>query len=61
MNQVVKVLMKVGQYVYRNSVWLIPIIETTFQTVKKYLKRKKNDRRIEEQNQSSVSETRQDC
>lgn len=61
MNQVVKVLMKVGQYVYRNSVWLIPIIETTFQTVKKLIKRKKNDRRIEEQNQSSVSETRQDC
>lgn len=57
MNQVVKVLMKVGQYVYRNSVWLIPIIETTFQTVKKLIKRKKNDRRIEEQNQSSVSET----
>lgn len=57
MNQVVKVFMQVGKYVYRNSVWLIPIIETTFQTVKKYLKRKKNDRRIEEQNQSSVSET----
>lgn len=57
MNQVVRALMKVGQYVYRNSVWLIPIIETTFQAVKKYLKRKKNDRRIEEQNQSSVSET----
>lgn len=61
MNQVVKVLMQVGKYVYRNSVWLIPIIETTFQTVKKLIKRKKNDRRIEEQNQSSVSETRQDC
>lgn len=57
MNQALRILAKLGEYVYRNSLWLIPIIETTIRTVKNLIKRKKNDRRIEEQNQSSVSET----
>lgn len=52
MGGLLKILTKIGEYVYRNSVWLIPVIETAYRTVKKYIvRRKKDDRTVETQNQ----------
>ena len=56
MNQVLKVLSKIGEYVYRNSVWLIPLVETTYKAVKKIIKRKKEERTNERENQESGRE-----
>lgn len=48
MNAILRILTKVGEYIYRNSVWLIPVVETAYRTVKKYIiRRKKDDRRTE--------------
>jgi len=60
MNQVLRILSKVGEYVYKNSIWLIPIIDTTIQAVKKLIKRKQNDRRIESENQDGGGEVGSD-
>lgn len=54
MNAVWKILIKVGEYIYRNSVWLIPAVETVYKTVKKIIRRKKNERTIESENQSGI-------
>jgi hypothetical protein len=43
MNQVLRLLAKVGVYVYRNSIWLIPVIETTYRQIVKIIKRKKDE------------------
>ena len=51
MNAVWKILIKVGEYIYRNSVWMIPVVETVYKSVKKIIRRKKNERTIENQNQ----------
>lgn len=56
MNQVLRILSKVGEYIYRNSIWLIPVVDTTIQAVKKLIKRKQNDRRIESENQDGGGE-----
>lgn len=53
MNGVLKILTKIGEYIYRNSVWLIPVLETAYRTIKKYfIRRKKDDRRVETENQN---------
>jgi hypothetical protein len=54
MGGVLKILLKVGQYVYRNSIWIFPLVETAYQQIKKLIKRKKNDRNIESINQDSI-------
>ena len=45
MNNVIKILAKVGEYIYRNSVWLIPIAETVIKQVQKMIRRKKDERK----------------
>lgn len=52
MKGVIDILLKVGQYVYKNSVWLIPAIETVYRTVKRIIKRNKDDRGIKKQDQA---------
>jgi hypothetical protein len=49
-------LAKIGEYVYRNSVWLIPVIETTYKAVKKLIKRKKDERTTERENKEGSGE-----
>lgn len=56
MNAVLKILTKIGEYIYRNSMWLIPVIETTYKTIKKLIRRKKNERTTESENQNSSGE-----
>ena len=56
MGNVLKILAKIGEYVYRNSVWLIPVIETTYKAVKKLIKRKKDERTTERENKEGSGE-----
>lgn len=41
MKSVIDILTKVGQYVYKNSIWLIPIAETVINSITKLIRRKK--------------------
>lgn len=56
MGNILKILAKIGEYVYRNSVWLIPVIETTYKAVKKLIKRKKDERTTERENKEGSGE-----
>jgi uncharacterized protein YktA (UPF0223 family) len=56
MNQVLRVLSKIGEYIYRNSVWLVPLVETTYKAMRKIIKRKKDERTTENKNQESSGE-----
>lgn len=56
MGNVWKIVAKIGEYVYRNSVWLIPVIETTYKAVIKLIKRKKDERTTERKNKEGSGE-----
>jgi hypothetical protein len=56
MNQVLRVLSKIGEYIYRNSVWLVPLVETTYKAVRKIIKRKKDERTTENKDQGGSGE-----
>lgn len=53
MNNVIKILLKIGQYVYRNSIWIFPLVETTYKQLKKIIKQRKDERRTNIENQES--------
>lgn len=56
MKSVIDILTKVGQYVYKNSIWLIPIAETVINSITKLIRRKKNERITESEGQSGGGE-----
>jgi len=56
MKSVINILTKVGQYVYKNSMWLIPIAETVINLITKLIRRKKNERITESEDQSGGGE-----
>lgn len=60
MGNVIKILEQFGKYIYRNSVWLIPLVEGAIRTVKKIIKTKKDERDIKDENQNGIGEVGQD-
>lgn len=59
MNGVIRILAHVGQYVYKNSVWLIPVVDTAVRTIKKLIKKRKNERTVESKDQNGGGEAGQ--
>ena len=55
MKSVINILTKVGQFVYKN-IWLIPIAETVINSITKLIRRKKNERITESEDQSGGGE-----
>lgn len=53
MNNLIRILTKVGEYIYRNSVWLIPVAETMISQIKKVIRRKKEEHKNGEEDKES--------
>lgn len=60
MNGFLNIIKTVGQYIYRNSVWLIPVTETAIRQIKKIIRRKKDERKFENEGEIGGGEIGQD-
>ncbi len=58
MKSVIDILTKVGQYVYKNSIWLIPLVKSTVETVKELFNHKKDKNGKSEESGEQVDHDR---
>jgi len=56
MKPLFEILKVAGKYLARNSIWLIPIAETVINFITKLIRRKKNERITESEDQSGGGE-----